>query len=164
MKKIVSAGLLALCMMFVVPAFATAPMNHGALVGVWVNTNPATRSIVRVIIRKAGTGITVHPFGACSPTPCDHGVMSADAFARAVTSSVSVGFNAEHNFGFKMTSYNGYLQGRRLALLTQNTFAAGDSRMDYTVLETFRRINTRVPAEPAVSSPVLDHGSETDLQ
>lgn len=166
MKKIVSIGLLALCAMFTLPAFATPPTNHGALVGVWVNMNPATRSIVRIIIRKAGTGITVHPFGACTPTPCDHGVMGANAFSRGVVSAVSIGFNATHDFGFKSTAYNGFLSGRRLSLLTQDMFAAGDNRFNYTVMENFRRVSRIVPAEETDlgATQVFDHASDADLQ
>ena len=45
--------------------------------GTWVNIDPATNDIVRLEISSSGNTINVHWFGACSPTPCDNGTVSA---------------------------------------------------------------------------------------
>lgn len=167
MKKLLSTSLWAAILLAGGLAFAKPPTNHNALVGVWVNTNAATRSIVRIVVRPSGSGITVQPFGACSPTPCNHGVIGAKAYSGGVVSAVSIGFNAAKNFGFKSTSYNGFLRDQILSLLTQDRFASGDSRYDYTVMETFKKVSSQTdeldslnfdPFEPT------DHTSSADLE
>lgn len=144
------------------PASARPPTSHAALIGTWTNTNASTRSIVRVVIRPAGAGITIQAFGACTPTPCDHGVIRAAAFSPGVSNIRTNGFRAGKSFGFKTTWYNGYLAGQRLSLLTQDTFSAGDTRTDYNIMETFVKTGA---LETEDAGPVRgDHASDTDLR
>lgn len=166
MKKLLSTGLVAVSLLTGSLVFAKPPTNHNAIVGVWANTNAATGSIVRFVIRKSGSGITVQPFGACSPTPCNHGIIGARAYAAGVGSAVSIGFNAAKSFGFKATSYNGFLRNQLMTLLTQDQFAAGDSRYNYTVMETFRKVSNLTEEFDNMSSDSLefsDHVSKSDL-
>src|SRR5207248_605493 len=44
--------------------------------GTWVNIDPNTNDIVKFIITTSGNTVSVHWFGACSPTPCDGGTDS----------------------------------------------------------------------------------------
>ena len=64
------------------------------LVGTWVACNKATRSIVRVVIGARGTNVSVHVFGACTPTPCDWGVVDGVAYAKDVSSTDAIAFTA----------------------------------------------------------------------
>jgi hypothetical protein len=139
MKKAIATTIFAISTFIGSLGFAKPPTNFSALTGVWNNTNPGTGGIVRVVIRQTASGLFVQPFGACSPTPCDHGVLAARTFSPGVGSANGSGFNANKNFGFKSTAYNGILQGRYLSLLTQNTFASTDGRFNYTSLESFVR-------------------------
>jgi hypothetical protein len=139
MKKAIATTVFAVSTFVGSLGLAKPPTNFSALTGVWNNTNSGTGGIVRVVIRQAASGLLVQPFGACSPTPCDHGVLAARTFSPGVGSANGSGFNANKNFGFKSTAYNGILQGRYLSLLTQNTFASADSRFNYTSLENFVR-------------------------
>ena len=144
------------------PALAQPPTSHAGLVGVWTNTNSSTRSIVRIEIRASGSALTVHPYGACTPTPCDHGVIRAAAFSPSVSNIRSNGFRAGKSFGFKTTWYNGFLAGQRLSLMTQDTFSSGDSRYDYTTMETFVKTGALGTEE---AGPVRgDHATDADLR
>jgi hypothetical protein len=54
-----------------------APQAHAAgnpapLVGTWVNSNAATRDLVKVAVSDQG-GVLAHMWGACAPTLCDWG-------------------------------------------------------------------------------------------
>lgn len=165
MKTLVSVSMFVLSMVLVVPAFAKPPTNNSAIVGVWANTNHASRGIVRIVVRNTPTGVTIQPYGACTPRPCDHGVLMASTFSPGVASAMASGFNAMHDFGFKATSYNGFMQGRMMMLMTQDTFAAADSRFNYTMMETFRRTRVAAPmADDATSVDLLDHASQMDLE
>ncbi len=169
MGKIILATFLVLSTFVAQSAFATSPTipptNPMDLIGVWNNTNPATGNIVRVIIRPAGTGVTVQPFGACSPTPCDHGILSARTFSNGVASKNAIGFHSAKNFGFKITSYDGIRRGTGLVLLTQNTFVAGDTRFNYTMMETYVRspLVDGSSADPIDVETPADHASNTDI-
>jgi hypothetical protein len=63
------------------PASATI----GQLLGDWKNVNPNTRDIVRIMITDVGGAVEVHIWGACSPTPCDWGVVRAIPYAPNVS-------------------------------------------------------------------------------
>lgn len=54
---------------------ALATIAPSPLLGTWTNCDQATRGLVRVVIAASGSGISVHAFGACSPTPCDWGLV-----------------------------------------------------------------------------------------
>jgi hypothetical protein len=101
---------------------AAAAMTSTALVGTWSNCDKATRGLVRIAIAASGAGITVHAFGACTPTPCDWGPVPGMAYAENVSSSAAVAFSAHYKFGFKETIVVGHLDvgslPRRCARLT----------------------------------------------
>jgi hypothetical protein len=127
-----------------VPAMAEPPANRAALVGTWVNVNPATKGIVKVIITNDLFGFRVHTYGACSPTPCDHGTIKASPFSKSVSSTVAAGLSAVYNFGFKTTLITAkrtaeFDNGTFLELESRNVFAAGDTRFDYMQSELFRK-------------------------
>jgi hypothetical protein len=125
-------------------SWAVAPTNRSQLVGTWVNVNPSTGGIVKVVITDDALGFRVRTYGACSPTPCDHGAIAASPFSKTVGSTVAYGLTANYNFGFKRTiitakrvyEYDGAVQ---LEVEARNIFAAGDTRTDYMRTELYRR-------------------------
>ena len=68
----------------------------GPLVGTWVNCDHQTRGLVRLMITQAGSEITVHGFGACSPTPCDWGIVNGFAYAPNVATAPAMAFSAQY--------------------------------------------------------------------
>ena len=52
---------------------AQRPAQASGMNGDWVNADTKTRNLVRITIQ----GMSMHPYGACSPTPCDWGVLTA---------------------------------------------------------------------------------------
>ena len=108
-----------------------AVVAPSALVGTWNNCDPATRGLVRVVIAASGSAITVHAFGACTPTPCDWGVVPGLAYAADVSSSAAVAFTAHYKFSFKDTIVTGILDQRTLIVETFNHFTDGSGRSDY---------------------------------
>jgi hypothetical protein len=126
------------------PSVADPPDYVAQLVGTWVNVNPATGGIVRVMITNDDAGFRVHTYGACSPSPCDHGAIAASPFSKSVGSSIASGLSATYDHGFatvlvtakRIAEYDG---GTFLELETRTTFAPGDTRFDYTRTELFRK-------------------------
>jgi hypothetical protein len=127
------------------PTIAAPPANRSQLVGTWVNVNPATGGIVKVIITNDIFGFRIHTFGACSPTPCDHGAIPAAPFSKTVVSTIATGLSALYDHGFvtvlvtarRIADVDG---GNFLELETRSTFAPGDTRFNYTRSELFRKL------------------------
>jgi hypothetical protein len=126
-------------------AFALQPSNVNSLLGTWVNVNPTTRGIVKVVITNSlATGFSVNTFGACTPIPCDHGSIPASRFSKTVSSTVAQGFRTQYEFGFSSMLVTGQRiysidGGNFLELESRITFAKGDNRNDYMSTEIFRK-------------------------
>ena len=58
-------------------ALAVQPTGVTNLLGTWTNVNPTTGGVVKIEITNPGGVFTIHTYGACSPTPCDHGANPA---------------------------------------------------------------------------------------
>jgi hypothetical protein len=117
----------------------TAIASPGVLIGTWVNVNPATRSIVKVVVGWAGGHLTIHAYGACSPTPCDWGSVNGLAYGDNVSSKIANSFSAIYAFAFKDTILTGLLQGILLEVTSFDHFKDGSGRSDYHTREYFRR-------------------------
>jgi hypothetical protein len=109
-------------------ALAVSPL---ALVGTWMNCDHATRNLVRVMIAASGNEITVHAFGACSPTPCDWGQVNGTIFADNVATTPAVAFTASYTFAFKVTTVVGHLDNGALFVETFDHFTDNSGRADY---------------------------------
>ena len=126
------------------PAMAEPPTSRTQLTGTWVNVNPATGGIVKVVITNSLLGFRIRTYGACSPTPCDHGSILASPYSKSVTSNVATGLSAIYDHGFvkvlvtakRTAEVDG---GTFLELETRSIFDPGDTRFDYTRSELFRR-------------------------
>ena len=118
----------------VTPA-AVSPAN---LVGTW-NGPSGTQNLVRIVIAAAGSGITVHAYGACSPTPCDWGAVSGLAYSANVSSPAAVAFTAQYKFSFSQVTVVGHIVGRQLLVETFTHFTDKSGRDDYYNAETMVR-------------------------
>ncbi len=128
------------------PAQMVPPTFHPAaavsltpFVGTWTNVDHATRDIVKVQISASGSSLKVELFGACSPTPCDWGTVSAIAYAANVSSSVAVAFTANYSFSFSKVVVVGHLSGKDLILETFTEFTDGSGRSNYYSSDTMAK-------------------------
>lgn len=108
-----------------------AVVGPAALVGTWNACDAATRGLVRVVIRSSGTGITVHAYGACTPSPCDWGSVSGRAYAANVSSNAAIAFTAHYRFSFSEVIVTGVLDNGSLIVETFTHFTDGSGRSDY---------------------------------
>jgi hypothetical protein len=108
---IITAAAAAAQLPFSVPALASSvpPAPNPALSGTWANINPATRSVVDIVIEGNKNGIEVDGFGACSPSPCQWGNVPGTVFGANVSAATGSSFEADWNFGFARTVLLGTL-------------------------------------------------------
>lgn len=99
--------------------------------GTWVNTDPKTRGITRLLLGDNGDGsYAVHSYGACVPTDCDGGsasTVASSAYADVVT----------YTYSFKTATYTLTNAGPYLRAAVVNHFTDGSNR-DYTAVYYFK--------------------------
>ena len=118
------------------------PSVPDAMVGVWHNVLKAPKALVRIEITRANDGsLLVHPFGACTPTPCDTGVTAAIAYGASPSATSATRFLAPADYGFKRTLYAGLSISSKgvLTVATSSEFTDGSGRSSYALLERFTR-------------------------
>ena len=111
--------------------FVPAAVSVAPLVGTWVNVDHHTRGMVRLVIAANGSEITLHGFGACSPTPCDWGIVPGTVYANGVTGTTSIAFAGMYTFSFKQTTVVGKLFNGALLVETFDHFTDKSGRSDY---------------------------------
>ncbi|HEU4386901.1 MAG TPA: hypothetical protein VFV34_03825 [Blastocatellia bacterium] len=109
------------------------------IVGTWLNADKATRGIVKVILTEKAGELFVHPFGACSPTPCDWKEVKGAAFSDNVSNHLGLSFTAQFDFGFSSVSLNGELYDGALFLETFTIFKDNSGRFNYRNSEIMYR-------------------------
>jgi hypothetical protein len=122
---------------------AAAVVGPAPLIGTWNACDAATRGLVRIVIAASGSGITVHAFGACTPTPCDWGQVPGLDYAADVSSNVAVAFSAHYKFSFKDTIVTGVLDSGSMRVETFNHFTDGSGRSDYYTRGYFCRVQRK---------------------
>lgn len=58
------------------PGSTTPPSGAAQYAGTWLNDDPNTRDIPQLIISNVGQTLSIHGYGACTPTYCDWGTVS----------------------------------------------------------------------------------------
>ena len=114
-------------------------LNVKPLIGKWINCDKKTRNLVRVELGNQRGVFTVHPFGACTPAPCDWGTAKGLAYSESVSSTDAVAFKATFKFSFKRAIVTGHLCEGCLVVETYNHFTDGSGRCDYYTRNCFYR-------------------------
>jgi hypothetical protein len=102
------------------------------LVGVWENTNPASRGIVRLTVTARDGGLWVRVFGAAEPAPRDWGEVAAGPLlSDGLRSHKGHGFLARYDFGFMESHLQTNLSQGLLIVAAFNVFKDGSGRANY---------------------------------
>ena len=116
---------------------AQAPAVANKLDGTWVNVDPKTRGLVRIVIDQK----KVHPYGACHPDPCDWGELKAKSFAATVDSYYATALLAKYTTSFSRSEITLSLEADgRLRAEVFTHFTDGSGRSDYRSVDYLTRI------------------------
>ena len=133
-----------------------ADIEAAPLLGEWINTNPATRGIVKAVISRSPGGVFVRILGASSPSPCDWGEARVDAlYSSGVQSVDAMAFTATYDFGFLETRLEANLSLGLLVIANFNTFRDGSGRSNYFSREFFYHSKAK-PEQATLEAPRLD--------
>src|SRR5262245_8595110 len=92
---------LALCATAAGWATTPAHATPAQFIGTWINTDSATRGIVRLQITQGVHGLGVQVFGACVPSPCDWGLAGLTTYGNNVSDPDHKFGTAAYSFDFK---------------------------------------------------------------
>jgi hypothetical protein len=123
----------------IVKPTAALVVANTPLLGTWINCDHETPGLVRLMISTAGNEISIHAFGACSPNPCDWGVVNGIVYAANVATTPAVAFTALYTFAFKQTTVVGHLMNGALMVETFDHFTDNSGRADYYSLDVLSK-------------------------
>lgn len=127
---------------------ASASVN--GLDGLWLNKNPDTRGLVRIIIEK----LNIHPFGACRPSPCDWGIIQGTVDSRDATAIIALERTTFSETTLRLIKET----DGRLRIDAFTHFTDGSERADHRNTDYFTR-DPRPALMTASRSPVSSGGN-----
>jgi hypothetical protein len=118
-------------------AETTGPINLSALAGIWINSNPHTNGIARMVMSEADGNLSVQVYAIGPDGLIDWGTADINVFTSSPSSRVGAGFTCLYDFGFAETRLQGMIMKGLLVLAQFHSFKDDSKRVDYFVREFF---------------------------
>ena len=112
-------------------------MDTHALPGVWINSNPDTSGIARMVMSESDGKLSLQVFAVGPDGPIDWGSAGVKVFAGLPTSKVGAGFTCNFDFGFAEAELQGMIMKGLLVLAQFHRFKDNSKRADFFVREYF---------------------------
>ncbi|HEX5603589.1 MAG TPA: hypothetical protein VFX63_13610 [Pyrinomonadaceae bacterium] len=116
---------------------AIKSIDHKALLGHWINSNPDTISIARINITEANGKLQLQVFAVGPDGPIDWGTAPADVFSSNPASSTGTGFTCTYDFGFAEARFQAMIMKGLLVLAQFHTFKDDSNRASYFMREYY---------------------------
>lgn len=116
---------------------AAGPLDLSTLPGTWVNSNPDTNGIARLVVSESGGSVSLQVLAIGPDGPVDWGTTDVSVFTSGPTSRVAAGFTCRYDFGFAETLLQGMILKGLIVLAQIHIFKDESSRADYFVREYF---------------------------
>ena len=116
-----------------------AAMDIRALPGVWINSNPDTSGIARMVMSESEGKLSLQVFAIGPDGLIDWGSAPVSVFAGVPTSNVGAGFTCSFDFGFAEIELQGMIMKGLLVLAQFHRFKDDSKRADFFVREYFGR-------------------------
>lgn len=118
-------------------------MDLTALLGTWINSNPATSSVavVKATDLHGKLGLQISAVGRDGFI--DWGIAEAEVFAATPESHVGAGFTCRYDFGFAETRLQGMIMKGLLVLAQFHLFKDDSKRASYFLREYFAATHDR---------------------
>ena len=112
-------------------------IDHKALIGHWINSNPDTNSIARINITATNGGLQLQVFAVGPDGLIDWGTAPAEVFAGNPASSTGAGFTSTYDFGFAEARFQAMIMKGLLVLAQFHTFKDDSNRANYFLREYY---------------------------
>jgi hypothetical protein len=118
-------------------AEAAASGDFSALVGTWVNSNPDTTGVARMVVTQSGEELLLRVYAIGPDGLIDWGLAELDLFMASPSSRVITGFTCLYDFGFVETRLQAMILKGLIVLAQIHRFKDDSKRADYFVREYF---------------------------
>jgi Fe-S cluster biogenesis protein NfuA len=108
-----------------------SPSGASQFVGSWQNVNAQSGGVPQITIRSQDNVVYVHSWGACSPTLCDWGEVSA--------TSMSGKLQAVYNFSFEVNTQTLTVANGQLVSIVQIHRTDGSGAGDLVLTDVFTK-------------------------
>lgn len=115
----------------------TGPIDLSAFTGGWVNSNPETNGIARLVVSESSGTLSLRVYAIGPDGLIDWGSSVASVFTSTPSSHVGAGFTCLYDFGFAQTRLQGMITKGLLVLAQFHSFRDDSGRADYFVREYF---------------------------
>jgi hypothetical protein len=119
----------------------TGQLNPAGLQGTWINSNPDTNGIARMVMSESNGKLSLQVFAIGPEGLIDWGKSEVSVFAATPSSRVGAGFTCLFDLGFVETRLQGSIVKGLLVLAQFHTFKDDSNRVDYFVREYFALIS-----------------------
>jgi len=116
---------------------AAGEIDCSALPGIWVNANPDTDGVARVLLTESGGKLSLRVYAVGPEGLIDWGTADVTAFASGPSSRAAAGFTCLYDFGFAEVRLLGMIMKGLLVLAQFHLFKDDSQRADCFVREYF---------------------------
>jgi hypothetical protein len=113
------------------------PIDLSGLPGIWINSNPDSNGIARLVISEADGKVSSQVYAIGPEGLIDWGAADLVVFTSRPDSRVAAGFTCLYDFGFVETRLQGMIMKGLLVLAQLHTFKDESRRANYFVREYF---------------------------
>ena len=116
---------------------ATRKIDHAGLIGTWVNSNPDTTGIARMVVEELEGKLTLRTLAIGPEGLIDWGTSELSVYGSSPSSDVAAGFACQYDFGFAETLLQGMLLKGLMVLAQIHSFKDESDRVPFFVREYF---------------------------
>lgn len=124
-------------------AATVGPIDSSALPGIWVNSNPDTTGIAKMVMSESDGNLLLQVYAVGPNGLIDWGSTGASVLASTASSRVAAGFTCLFDFGFAETRLQGMIMKGLLVLAQLHSFKDDSNRVDFFVREYFALVHGR---------------------
>jgi hypothetical protein len=124
-------------------AASAGPLDVSGLTGVWINSNPDTGGIARMLMSEAEGKLSIQVYAVGPEGLIDWGATGVELFMASPTSRVVAGFTCLFDFGFAETRLQAMIMKGLIVLAQYHNFKDESRRADYFVREYFALAHDR---------------------
>jgi hypothetical protein len=118
-------------------AATAGSLDLSALPGTWINSNPDTQGIARMVMSESNGNLSLQVYAMGPDGLIDWGTVAVNVFASSPSSRVGAGFTCLFDFGFAETRLQGSMAKGLMVLAQYHSFKDDSKRVDYFVREYF---------------------------
>jgi hypothetical protein len=119
------------------------PIDLSTFPGTWINSNPDTTGIARIVISEFAGKLSLQTFAISPDGLMDWGTAEAAVFTAGPSSRLAAGFTCSYDFGFAETRLQGMIMKGLLVLAQFHTFKDESGRADYFAREYYALLHGR---------------------